>query len=100
MTSITLNGERFEVHRSKYAKVENLARYAGRTIYQCYERPSTAKVHIYKEWEEWAYLNDVQYFGVSSYSGFQFSLQGLVEHEGKTYLLSITKSHNYAYIIE
>lgn len=84
MKTITLNGHTFEVHFSKYTQVENLARYAGRTIYQCYDRPSTTKVSIYKEWEEWAYLNDVQYFGVSSYSGFQFSLQGLVQHLGHT----------------
>lgn len=100
MEKIRLNGHSFEVHRSKYAKVENLARYAGRTIWECYDRPSTTKVSIYKEWLDWAVLNDVQYFGVSSYSGFQFSLQGLVEHEGKMYLLAITKSANKAYIID
>ena len=98
--TITLNGHRFEVQKSKYAKVENLARYSGRTIYDCYERPSTAKVAIYREWEEWAYLNDVQYFGVSYYNCSHFSLQGLVEHSGKLYILRITSCHNIAYEIE
>ena len=98
--TITLNGYTFTVHRSKYAKVENLHRYAGRTIYDCYDRPSDTKVSIYKMWDEWAYMNDVKYFGISSYSGFQFTLQGLVEHGGNKYILHITKSANKAYLIE
>lgn len=100
MEKLVLNGQEFSVHRSKYAKVDNLFRYSGRTIYDCYDRPSTTKVSIWKEWEEWAYLNDVAYFGVSSYSGWQFSLQGLVYHNDKCYILSITKSANKAYIID
>lgn len=100
MTTITLNGHSFEVHKSKYAKVENLARYAGRSLYDCYEKPSTAKQEIYKEWLEWVWLNGVMYFGVQSYSSHMFTLQGLVEHCGHTYILHITPAHNYAYIID
>ena len=98
--TITLNGHTFEVHRSKYTNTLDLAYYRGRTIYDCYERPSHTKVAIYKEWEEWAYLNNVLHFGVCSYNTFGFSLQGLVDHCGHTYLLRITPTHNYAYIVE
>ena len=97
-----LNGRLFRVHKSKYAEdyKKDLARHAYRSIYQCYTKPSEAKVAIYKDWEEWAYLNDVEYFGVSGYSCFQFSLQGLVQHNGHTYILHITKDSNKAYIVE
>ena len=98
--TITLNGHTFTVHRSKYAKVENLHRYAGRWLTDCYANPSTTKQAIFKEWNEWAWLNDVEYFGVSSYNAHRFSLQGLVEHLGHTYILSITSTSNKAFIID
>ena len=100
MKEIYLNGHRFEVKRSKYANVESLSRYAGRTIYDCYSRPSSTKLSIYKEWKEWAYLNDIMYFGVRSYNINMFTLQGLVEYNENTYMLDITPSHNYAYLID
>lgn len=97
--TIVLNGHTFTVHKSKYAKVENLQRYSGRWLNECYSNPSTAKQEIFKEWLEWAWLNDVEHFGVSSYNTFGFSLQGLVEHLGNTYILEITPKHNRAYIL-
>ena len=100
MKTITLNGVQFEVHKSKATSTVFMERYAGRSLTDCYERPSYSKQYIYKMWEEWAYLNDVEYFGISGYNGFQFTLQGMVEHEGKTYILHITKSANKAYIID
>ena len=100
MKTIRLNGHTFEVHRSKYAKVENLQRYAHRCLNECYSNPSTTKQAIFKEWYEWAYLNDVEYFGISSFNAHRFSLQGLVQHLGHTYILSITASHNIAYLID
>ena len=100
MKTITLNGIEFSVHRSKYAKVENLERYAHRWLTDCYANPSKSKKEIFKDWSEWAYLNDVEYFGVSSYNTFGFSLQGLIQHLGHTYVLSITPKSNKAYIID
>ena len=98
--TITLNGHTFEVHRIKYAKVENLERYSGRWLNDCYTNPSTTKQEIFKEWLEWAWLNDVEYFGVSGYNTYSFSLQGLVQHLGHTYILAITSTSNKAYIID
>lgn len=98
--TILLNGRTFEVRKSKYACVENLKRYANRWLYDCYANPTPSKKAIFKEWAEWAWVNDVEYFGVSSYNKFQFSLQGLVKHEGEYYILNITSAHNIAYIVE
>lgn len=98
--TITLNGHTFTVHRSKYVNMDILHRYSGRTLDDCYARPSYSKQYIYKMWEEWAHLNDVEYFGVSGYNGFQFTLQGLVHQNNHTYILHITKSGNKAYIVE
>lgn len=98
--TIVLNGITFEVHKSKAISTTSLKEYAGRTIHDCYTRPSYSKEYIYKMWEEWAYLNDVEYFGVSGYNGFQFTLQGLVHHERNTYILHISKTTNKAYIVD
>ena len=99
MTNITVNGKTFSVHKSKYANVNNLGYYAGRTLYDCYERPSATKVSIYNDWLKWASDNNVYHFGVSSYNAHTFTLQGLLEYEGKTFLLSISASANKAFII-
>ena len=98
--TITLNGHTFTVHKSKYAKEESLHRCSGRWLDDCYTRPSKAKQEIFKEWLEWAWLNDVEHFGVSSYNTFGFSLQGLVSHLGHTYILNITPNYNRAYILD
>ena len=97
--TIVLNGVTFEVHEAKEDALDFIQEYAGRTLDQCYANPSYSKKYIYKMWEEWAYLNDVQCFGVRSYNGFMFTLQGVVSHVGHRYILHITKSANKAYLI-
>ena len=96
---IRIGGKCFEVHRSKYAKISKLAYGSGRKLHHCYYRPSTTKSQIYDKWERWAYENDVNYFGILSYNCHTFTLQGLVDVDGVTYILIITKAHNYAYIV-
>ena len=96
---IVLNGVTFKVKKVSVINLDELERYSGRTLNDCYASPSYAKQYIYKMWEEWAYLNNVEMFGVSGYNGFQFTLQGLVEHEGNVYVLHITKTNNIAYQI-
>ena len=97
---IIIGSECFEVHRSKYVNVSQLAYASGRKLHHCYARPSTAKSYIYDKWERWAYENDIHYFGISSYNSQTFTLQGLVDVDGVTYILIITKAHNYAYIVK
>ena len=98
--TITLNGATFEVHRSSRISEDMLHRYSGRTLSECYTNPSKIKREIYKEWFEWAELNDIDYFGVLSYNAHRFSLQGMVEHLGHTYILIISASSNKAYMID
>ena len=100
MKTIEINGVTFEVHKSKAVSTVFLDRYAGRTINDCYERPSYSKTYIYNNWLEWATNAGVEQFGISGYNGFQFTLQGKIEIDGITYILHITKSANKAYIIE
>ena len=95
---IMIGGQCFEIHRSKYVSISQLAYASGRNLQQCYDRPSTTKSYIYDKWERWAYENDVHYFGILSYNCSTFTLQGLVDVDGVTYILIITKAHNYAYI--
>lgn len=90
----------FTVQRSKYASVNNLTRYAGRTLTDCYTKPSPTKASIYIDWLKWASDNGVDYFGVNSYNTSIFTLQGLIEIDSTIYLLHITPSSNKAYIIE
>ena len=97
--TITINGVDFQVIRSKTASTLYLSRYAGRTVYDCYERPSYSKTYIYNNWLEWATNAGVEDFGVRGYNGFQFTLQGKIVIDGNTYVLYITKTSNKAYLI-
>ena len=100
MKTIEINGVTFEVHKSSMVSTVYLDRYAGRGINDCYERPSYSKKYIYNNWLEWATATGVQQFGISGYNGFQFTLQGIIEIDGVTYVLHITKSANKAYIVD
>ena len=110
MAYMIINGERFEVHKPRKNKLaldeimERLHRtYSDTTVYDCYERPSEAKVNIYKEWKQWAdNTPNVLYFEVSSYNCMQFTLSALyhdVENEA-WFSLYITREHNTATYIE
>ena len=100
MKTIEIGGATFTVHKSKLTNLTFMQQYAGRTLAQCYERPSYSKQYIYNMWLEWAIRNDIQYFGISGYNGFQFTLQGLIEIDNITYILHITKTANKAYIVQ
>lgn len=98
--SIKIGNETFSVHRSKYTNPNRLTYYDGRTLADCYTKPSFAKLSIYNEWLKWSVENNINHFGVSSYNTFGFSLQGLATVNGVDYVLSITPSSNKAYIVE
>lgn len=101
MSKVLKIGEHtFTVHKSKHASVDNLARYAGRDLLECYTKPSISKISIYADWCNWVSQNNIMYFGVSSYNSFSFTLQGLTTVDGVDYILSITPSSNKAFIIE
>lgn len=110
METMTINGERFEVRKPRKHKLaldEIMMRlhrtYSDTTVYDCYGRPSQAKVDIYETWRQWAdNTPNVLYFEVSSYNTFQFTLSALyhdVDNE-EWYQLDITSAHNTATYIE
>ena len=102
MKTITVHGERFEVIKPKYPQhhYDMLEYHAGRPLDECYDRPSPAKQEIYGHWLDWAFACGVHYFGVSGYNCMQFTLQGLLHHEGHRYVIRITKSRNIAYLVQ
>lgn len=98
--SIKIGNKTFSVHRSKYTNPNRLAYYEGRTLTDCYTKPSATKISIYNEWLHWAVDNNITHFGLSSYNSNVFSLQGLATVDGVDYVLIITPSSNKAYIVE
>lgn len=104
MTRYTeINGEQFEVIRSK--KTDDLVKwhtthYIARSLYECYERPSDAKIGIFEEWEEWAAQTYpvVYQFGITSYNGFRFTLGALYDGELGEGYIQITANHNRLYL--
>ena len=102
---MTINGVKFEL--IKTPKTKDLIahwRYAGRTLNDCYEKPSQIKREIYDEWLEWYYGADyVQAFGVASYNGFNFTIGALLIGENMAGFpigyIQITKTHNRIYML-
>ena len=88
--TLEINGVTFEL-----GKPVPEGHWSDRTVYDCYGRPSDAKRAI---WEDWAsYILDTfrtATFGVASYNGFQFTIDGVVDWEGQQYQLRISKAHN------
>lgn len=71
-----------------------------RSIWDCYDKPSKIKEEIYEEWRNWFVRDcDSYLFGVCSYNGHFFTINGLITVNEKTYYLVITRSHNRAYEI-
>lgn len=72
---------------------------AGRTIYDCYAKPSVAKINIDAQWQTFFNNNDIKYAGVWSYNSNMFTYT-CVYHDKenrKSYLLYITKTKQIAY---
>lgn len=74
--------------------------FTRRSIYDCYNRPSDAKIAIWSEWRD--YFHDfigTLDFTVSSYNCNFFTIKSLFDWEGKRYYAYITYRHNYLYEI-
>lgn len=98
--SIKIGNKIFSVHRNKYTNPNILAYYEGRTLTDCYTKPSATKISIYNEWLHWAVENGITHFGVRSYNTNIFTLQGLATVDGVDYVLNITPTSNKACIVE
>lgn len=70
-----------------------------RTIFECYDKPSSTKQSIYNNWEKWFIYNGILNFGVESYNCNFFTLGSVCVYDGKRYYLYITRSYNRCYEI-
>lgn len=100
MKTITIDGVTFELYnpRVKPSMKSTLHSFQtwgyGYTVDDVYTRPSDTKRAIYKEWERWAYKNDVEYFGITGHNCMTFTLGGIINIDGQWYYMTITKCHN------
>ena len=69
-------------------------------VYNCYDRPSKAKLDIYKEWfNELNTYTIVKRYGIKSYNAHLIILNAIVKFKDKLYYLIIRKSGNEIYEI-
>lgn len=105
--TITINNQNFELINNElyFYQVVNNFGYAGRTLYDCYTRPSKTKEEIYKHWMTW--FNELKTeevdweytyrIGVKSYNCNFFSLHAYFKYMGSWYYVEITAHHNRAW---
>ena len=74
--------------------IKDCPKCTGRTLQDCYKKPSVKKQKIYNDWKKWAEENDVMSFGVSGYNSYVFSLNGIIVYEMIKYYIYITPTRN------
>ena len=94
-----IDGRTFLVKKLDFAI--SCDRMKERSLYDCYNRPSTAKQHIFNDWKEWANKNNIEHFGVRSYNTSIFTLEGIYynKENNTNYYIYITPNYHYAYEI-
>ena len=89
--TITINGVKFEKVKGGVNNINtNL-----KDIYQCYDRPSQAKISIFKEWVEYAREVGASNWGIASYNANIFTFDFMFSYNDVVYYAHITPSHNY-----
>lgn len=103
MKTREINKVTFELKKAKdipYALSD--MKYRGRTLADCYARPSIYKQSIYDAWREYVrQSNCFVWLTVGSYNCFKFTLYMLyIETETQEILgyAHITSEHNYLYL--
>ena len=101
MKTITINGVDFELIKPRIAEVKPFRGWFcdEEAIFNCYDRPSLAKIGIWNSWLKWARDTDgIVAFEITSYNCMQFTIGGgYVDDNGDEYVLYITRAHNRAY---
>ena len=72
------------------------ATWSTRRLEDCYDKPSVYKIEIWNDWSNWFKQFDECHFGVSSYNGFMFTIDGVICDNDQWYHIYITKTHNFA----
>lgn len=92
---ITIDGETFTIENATTTnRNDNF-----KSLYQCYNSPSFAKIGIYDEWYDWFVKNGCNRYehGIVGYNCMQFSYGGFIEIDGILYYAHITKAYNRLY---
>lgn len=76
--------------RTKEEVTNDLHKFVGVTLEDCYKRISPRKTEVYNKWKKWADENGVQYFGVKAYNSYLFTLHGLLPLDGKRFYFIVT----------
>ena len=97
---IEIGGKSFEVQKRHIEKGIG-EKMKQRTLWDCYNNPSSTKESIYREWQTWAYKNNLVLFGVRSYNCNVFTLECcyITANDGNIYYLEITPCNHRAYIV-
>lgn len=92
---ITIDGELFIIENATTTNTND----NFKSLYQCYDHPSFAKIGIYDDWYDWFAKNGSRNYdhGVESYNCMQFTYGGFIEIDGILYRAHITKSYNRLY---
>lgn len=97
-TYTTINGRNFEICKGidKASGIDRINRNIGRTVDDCYNRPSEFKKMVERDWYNWlAGADNVGCMGVESYNCMMFTLTAhYTAKDGSTYLIYITRDHN------
>ena len=74
---ITINDVLFEICKSKNDPI--VRSFTHRSIFECYDNPSSIKVNIYNEWRNW-FINIDRSIdnGVTSYNCMRFTYSGYI----------------------
>lgn len=96
-----INKEEFKImkgtiSRSEVSKQVN----AGKTIYDCYTRPSTRKMYIWEYWNNWFIDQEAWLYGVKSYNSNIFTITGMINHKGTLYYVVITPTRQEVTLVE
>lgn len=109
MKTLEIGGEVFEVIRS--SKTEDMIYYHGcdrrgrKTLYDFYDKPSTEKRTVWKDWEEWQAQNYPMVYNmlVISASQWTFTIGAFYRDPETREILGyfrITKDHNRLYLLK
>lgn len=100
---IVVGGLLFDVYHVRPDEVWNSPR--RKTLGECYERPSSAKVKIFNDWDKWVYdTPEASGLGITSYNTFGFTLRADYKFDPKTLTVEgefvITKTNNKLYLFD
>lgn len=87
-----INGRYFELE-----KAEATRDYSYHTLDYFYNRPSTTKQEIYKDWCEWFASVGSLHYGVTGGNCNFFTMGGIFNWNGVDYKAVITYAHNRLY---